>query len=161
MYVCIYIYIYINTYVQIDRYTIPVSTLLVYFRKRHLKIFLVMGKILPNSQKFPPSENICLNRFKSLAIKSFISSLSNSNFQVISLYNLHFQLQSFLLYHILNSRLYVHTCHANLNNQCLLNVATSMRKALNNQSSPKQNFPSLHLSITSFPPMLFRKPYFY
>ena len=40
-------------------------------------------------------------------------------------------------------------CHANLTNQCLLNVAFSMTKALNNWSSPKQNFHSL-------PPMLFK-----
>ena len=57
--------------------------------------------------------------------------------------------------------LYVHICHANLTNQCLLNVAFSMTKALNDWSSPKQNFHSLHLSIPSLPPMLFRKPCFY
>ena len=90
-----------------------------------------------------PIRKIPLNRFKSFAIKSFISSSSNSNFQVIILCNLHLQLQSFMLYHILNFRLYVHTCHANLTNQCLLNVAFSMTKALNNRSSPKQNFHSL------------------
>ena len=52
-------------------------------------------------------------------------------------------------------------CHANLTNQCLLNVAFSMTKALNNWSSPKQNFHSLHLCIPILPPMLFRKPCFY
>ena len=78
-----------------------------------------------------PIRKILLNRFKSFAVKSFISSSSNSNFQVIILCNLHLQLQSFLLYHILNFRLYVHTCRANLTNQCLLNVAFSMTKALN------------------------------
>ena len=87
-----------------------------------------------------PIRKIPLNRFKSFAVKSFISSPSNSNFQVIILYNLHFSLQSILLYHILNFRLYVHTCHANLTNQCLLNDAFSMTKALNSWSSPKQNF---------------------
>ena len=56
-----------------------------------------------------PIRKIPLNRFKSFAVKSFISSPSNSNFQVIILCNLHL---SFLLYHILNFRLYVHTCHA-------------------------------------------------
>ena len=40
--------------------------------------------------------------------------------------------------------LYVHICHANLTNQCLLNVAFSMTKALNGWSSPKQNFRFLH-----------------
>ena len=93
--------------------------------------------------------------------KSFISSPSNSSFPVIILCNLHLLLQSFLLYHILNFRLYVHTCYTNLTNQCLLNIAFSMTKALNDWSSPKQNFHSLHLSITSLPPMLFRKPCFY
>ena len=34
----------------------------------------------------------------------------------------------------------MYTRHANLTNQCLLNVAFSMTKALNNRSSPKQNF---------------------
>ena len=57
-----------------------------------------------------PIRKIPLNRFKSFVVKSFISSPSNSNFQVIILCNLHL---SFLLYHILNFRLYVHTCHAN------------------------------------------------
>ena len=105
-----------------------------------------------------PIRKIPLNRFKSFAVKSFISSPSNSNFQVIILCNLHL---SFLLYHILNFRLYVHTCHANLTNQCLLNVAFSMTKALNDWSSPKKNLHSLHLSIPSLPPMLFRKSCFY
>ena len=43
----------------------------------------------------------------------------------------------------LNFRFYVHTCHANLTNQCLLNVAFTMTKALNDRSSLKQNFHSL------------------
>ena len=32
-------------------------------------------------------------------------------------------------------------------NQCLLNGAFRMTKALNGESSPKQNFHSLHLSV--------------
>ena len=36
-----------------------------------------------------------------------------------------------------------------------------MTKVLNDWSSPKKNFHSLHLSIASLPPMLFRKPCFY
>ena len=107
-----------------------------------------------------PVRKILLNRFKSFAVKSFISSSSNSNFQVIILCNLHLRLQSVLLYHILNFRLYVRTYHANLTNQCLLNVAFNITKALNDWSSPKQNCHSLHLSISSLPPMLFRKPCF-
>ena len=62
---------------------------------------------------------------------------------------------------MLNFRFYVHTCHANLTNQCLLNVAFSLTKALNDWSSSKQNFHALHLSIPSLPLMLFRKPCFY
>ena len=128
-----------------------------------------MGNLGKGKKSYPTAKNllispirkILLNRFKSFVVKSFISSPSNSNFQVIILYNLHLQLQPFLLYHILNFRLYVHTCHANLTNQCLLNVAFSMTKALNDWSSPKQNFHSLHLSITSLPPMLLQKPCFY
>ena len=107
-----------------------------------------------------PIRKIPLNRFKSFAVKSFISSPSNSNFQVIILCNLHLQLQPFLLYHILNFRLYVHTYHANLTNQCLLNVVFSMTKAFNDWSCPKKNLYSFHLSIPSLPPMLFRKPCF-
>ena len=104
-----------------------------------------VGKSYPTAKNLliSPIIKIPLNRFKSFAIKSFISSPSNSNFQVITLGNLHLLLQSFLLYHILNFRLYVYTCHANLPNQCLLNVAFSMTKALNDWSSPKQNFHSL------------------
>ena len=37
----------------------------------------------------------------------------------------------------------MYTRHANLNNQCLRNVAFSMTKALNNRSSHWQNFHSL------------------
>ena len=132
-----------------------------------LWVTLVMGKNhtqQPKIYSFPPSETTNspppsppVNRFKSFAVKSFISSPSNSNFQVIILGNLHLSLQSFLLYHILNFRLYVQTCHANLANQYLRNVAHGMTKALNDWSSPKQNFHSLHLSIPSLPPMLFRK----
>ena len=91
-----------------------------------------------------PIRKIPLNRFKSFAVKSFISSPSNSNFQIIIVFNLHLQLQSFPLYHILNFRLDVHTCHANLTNKCLLNVTFSMTKALNDWSSTKQIFHSLH-----------------
>ena len=88
---------------------------------------------------------IPLNRFKSFAVKSFISSPSNSNFQVIILCNLHL---SFLLYHILNFRLYVHTCHANLTNQCLLNVAFSIEwSKLSQEKFPfPPPFHSLHPS---------------
>ena len=74
-------------------------------------------------------KEIPFNRFKSFPIKSLISSPSNINFQVIILCNLHLQLQSFLVYHFLNLQLYIHTCHANLTKQCLLNVAFSMTKA--------------------------------
>ena len=85
----------------------------------------------PEIYPFPPSEKCPLIDLNVSLSKSFISSPSNSSFQVIILCNLHLQLQSFLLYHILNFRLYVHTCHANLTNQCLLNIAFSMTKALN------------------------------
>ena len=75
-----------------------------------------------------PIRKIPLNRFKSFAVKSFIFSPSNSNFQVIILCNLHLQVQSFLLYHILNFRFYVHTCHANLTNQCYWPLPFSWQK---------------------------------
>ena len=119
-------------------------------------------KSYPTAKHFLISSirKIPLNWFKSFFVKSFISSPSNSNFQVIILFNISLYLQSFLLYHILNFRLYVHTRHANLTNQCLLNVSCSITKALNDRSSPKQNFHSLNLSISSLPPMLFWKPSF-
>ena len=80
----------------------------------------VMGNLGKGKKSYPTAKNllispirkILLNRFKSFAVKSFISSLSNSNLQVIILCNLHLLLQSFLLYRILNFMLYVHTCHA-------------------------------------------------
>ena len=125
-----------------------------------------MGNPADGEKSYPTAKNLLisairkfpLNRFKSFAVKSFISYPSNSNFQVMILCNLYLLLQSFLLYHILNFRLYVRTCHANLTNQCLLNVAFSMTKALNDWNSPKQNFYSLHLFIFSLPLMLFQKP---
>ena len=85
----------------------------------------------PKIYSFFAIKEVPFNRFKSFPIKSFISSPSNINFQVIILCNLHLQLQSFLVYHFLNLQLYIHTCHANLTKQCLLNVAFSMTKALN------------------------------
>ena len=68
-------------------------------------------KSYPTAKNLPisPIWKIPLNRFKTSTIKSLISSPSNSNFQVITLCNLHLQLQSFLLYHILNCRLFVHS----------------------------------------------------
>ena len=109
----------------------------------------------PKNVLISPIRKIPLNIFKSFVIKSFISSSSNSNFQVITLCNLYLWLQSILLYHILNFRLYVHICHANFTSQCLLNFAFSMTKALNNQSC------LFNLSIPSLPPILFWKPCFY
>ena len=127
-----------------------------------------MGNPGDGEQSYPTAKHLLIsliskisfNKFKYFAVKSFISSTSNSNFEVIILCNLNLQLQSFLSFHILIFRLYVSTCHANLTNQCLLNVAFSMRKALNNRSFPKQNFHSLYLSIPSLA-MLFWKPCFY
>ena len=56
------------------------------------------------------------------------------------------------MHHILNFRLFAHTCHANLTDQCLLNVYFSMTDALNNPSPPP---------FHSLPPMLFQKPCLY
>ena len=50
--------------------------------------------------------------------------------------------------------LYVHICHANLTNQCLLNVAFSMTKALIDWRSPKKNFHSLPPSNAIFKTLL-------
>ena len=88
-----------------------------------------------------PIIKILLNRFKFFAVKSLISSQSNSSLQVIILCNLHLQMESFLLYRILNFMLYVHICYANLANRCLLNVSFSLTKALNVKAFSQVKFP--------------------
>ena len=112
----------------------------------------------------PPAKKLFISLIRKIDLIDLNLSLSKVSFlphQVIILCSLYLWLQWFPLYHVLNFRLYVHTCHANLTNQCLLNVAFSMTKALNDWSSLKQNSHSLHLSIPSLPPMLFRKARFY
>ena len=81
------------------------------------------------------------SKFTFTGIKSVILSLSNSNFHLITLYRLHLQLQSLLLYHffLTSGFMYIHVMLV-LINQCLMNVVFSMAKALNGQSSPKRNF---------------------
>ena len=88
-----------------------------------------------------PIIKIPLNRFKFFAVESLISSQSNSSLQVIILCNLHLQMESFLLYRILNFMLYVHICYANLANRCLLNVSFSLTKALNVKAFSQVKFP--------------------
>ena len=94
-----------------------------------------------------PIRKIGFNRLKSLSKVTF--PLHQIAFSSNHLMKPLFLAVVILLYHILNLRLYVYTCCANLTNQCLLNVAFSMRKALNNRSFPKQNFHFLHLSFPS------------
>ena len=61
-------------------------------------LWTFMGKPGDGGKSYPtakillicPTRKISINRFKSFAIKSFISSSSNNNFQVITLSNLHF-----------------------------------------------------------------------
>ena len=126
-----------------------------------------MGNPVDGAKFYPTPKNVLIFPIKktlfnrSFAIKSFICSPSNSSVHVITLCNLYLKLQSFLLYHILYFRIYVQTCYANLTNQCLLNVAFSMTKVLNNRSSPKENFDFFHLSIPSLSPELFWKPCFH
>ena len=91
-----------------------------------------------------PIRKIPLNIFKSFAVKSFISSPLNSNFQV------NYSMQSSFASSVISvvsyfkfQALCTHITYANLTNQCLLNVAFSMTKALNDGSSPKQKFHSL------------------
>ena len=128
-----------------------------------------LGNPGDGAKSYPKAKNLLislirkipLNRFKSFAVKSFISSpikqqfLSNNPMQssfvaAVIFVVLYFKFQAF-----------VHTCHANLTNQCFLNVAFSMTKALNDWSSPKKSFHALHLPIPSLLPMLLRKPCFY
>ena len=110
-------------------------------------------KSYPTAKNLPisPIWKIPLNRFKASTIKSLISSPSNSNFQVITLCNLHLQLQSFLLYHILNFRLSVHTCHANLTNNFYWMLPSAWQKHWMIEALPSK------ISISStfpFPPYL-------
>ena len=102
-------------------------------RPTTLCVFL-MGRLVCLKKSYLIDLNISLSKV------SFLPP-SNSNFQLII--SLFAELQSFLLYHILNFRLYVHISHANLTNQCLLIVAISMKKVVNDWSSPKQSFHSL------------------
>ena len=111
----------------------------------------------PKIYSFLPSEKSPLI---DLNLSLSISSPSSSSFQVIILCSFHLQLLSFLLYHILNFRLYVHTFLANLTKQCSMNNAFNMTKALNNWSSPKKNFHSLPLSSPSLHPILLWKSCF-
>ena len=118
---------------------------------------LWMGKNPTQQSKiysFPQPEKFLLINF--LLQKSKVSFLcsSNSNFHLITLYNLHLWLYPLLLYHFLTSG-FVYTCvMLTLINWCLSNVVFTMTKALNGQSSPEQNFYSSHLS------MLIEKPCF-
>ena len=100
-----------------------------------------------------PTRKIPVMKFTS-AIKSVIPSLWNSNFHllvtiamaVVSFFNLHM----------------AHMCCVVLIliNRCLLNVVLSRKKALNNQSSLKQKFYSLHLSILLLVFLFFPLPFF-
>ena len=91
-----------------------------------LWVTLGMGENLtqqPKIYSFPPSEKS--QKYHFFPIKQQVSSNHpmESSFvaAVISVVS-YFKFQA----------LCIHTCHANLTNQCLLNVAFSMTKALNN-----------------------------
>ena len=101
-----------------------------------------MGNVLIYpTRKFP------IMKFTSSTIKSVIPSPWNSNFHLVTLYKLHLWLYPWLLSHFLTS-IFMYTCVVLiLINRCLLNVIFSMTKALDDQSSFKQNFYSLYLSI--------------
>ena len=92
-----------------------------------------------------PIKKIPLYRFKSFAIKSFIfpikKQLSSNHPMQCSFVAAVISVVSYFKFQDL----------------C---TAFSMTKALNGWSSPKQNFHSLHLFISSLPPMLFQKPCF-
>ena len=60
-----------------------------------------------------PTKKIILNKPTSSTIKSAIPSSSNSNFHLVTLCQLHLQLQSLFLYHFFKFRVYVHICHVN------------------------------------------------
>ena len=95
-----------------------------------------------------PCRKIFLDMYLSPTIKSVIPSTSNRNFYLITLYKLHLQLQSLLLYYFFKFRLYIYR-HVIiiLIKQCLLNVILSITKELNGKISPKQHFYYLHLSM--------------
>ena len=99
------------------------------------------------------TRQVPFNRFTSSSIKSVIPSPSNSNFHVITLCKLQFVAAVIpaVSFFLTSGFMYTHFMLI-LINRCLLNVVFSMSKVLNGQSSPKENFNSLHLS------MLFGKP---
>ena len=115
-------------------------------------------------KSYPTAKNLLIRKISLNRFKSFNAKVSFLPHQTAI-----FKLSSYAIFIcicspfccILNFSLYVHICQANLTNQCLLNVVFSMTKVLNDWSSPKQNFHSVHLSILSLPQMIFRKPCFY
>ena len=102
-----------------------------------------MGNVLIYpTRKFP------IMKFTSSAIKSVIPSPWNSNFHLVTLYKLHLWLYPWLLSHFLTS-IFMYTCVVLiLINRCLLNVIFSMTKALDDQSSFKQNLFSVPFNST-------------
>ena len=111
----------------------------------------------------PTAKNLLISPSRKILLDIFISHYQkcHSFFYIKqqcsshhpTLYKLHFQLQSLLLYHFFEFRLYMYP-HVMLIliNQCLLNVIFRITKPLNCQISPKQHF--------YYPHLFFHTPFF-
>ena len=122
--VCIFSYT-IMTYSAQQNHNQP--RIILHYPPKSLWEILGMGENptqQPKLYSFSPPEkspiinlHILYQKCHSFPIKQQFSSNQSS------LYQLHLQLQSLLLYHFFNCRLFVHTCHANFNGKrkfCLL-----------------------------------------
>ena len=98
-------------------------------------------------KKISINKSFAVKKFNSCPIKQQFSSNHPRQSSFVAAVN------SVVSY--LNFRFYVHTSHANLTNQCLLNIFFSMTKAWMIEALPSK------ISISSLPPMLLRKLYFY
>ena len=101
------------------------------------------------------TRKIPFNKFTSSAIKSVIPS--SIKWQFLSNYPIQASFSTVVIavvsFFLTSDFMYRHIMLV-LINRCLLNVVFSLTKALNGQSSPKENFYSPHLSV------LFGKPCF-
>ena len=117
------------------------------------------------SYSIPPSEKFRLIDLN-LSLSKVLFLPYQKNFQKNILWNLHLWLLSFLLYHILNFRLYVHSCHANLTNNVYWMLPSAWQKHWTIEALPsKIAIPSLQCYfenpasvIACFP--LFQNPFF-
>ena len=109
----------------------------------------VWGEYQPTAKKLSifATRKILLKKLTFSAIKSVIPSPSNSNFYIIPYTGFICSCSHCCCIIFLTADLMHTYMMLILINQCFLNVAFSMTKALNGQSSPKQHFYYIHLSM--------------